>query len=132
MGSAGEQMMGHVDAQARAVNVGPGRDPSSQMGPIITPESRDRIVGLIDAGESQGGEVVVDQVVEQRVLELEHGSLCHDLERDPRSPGGPGCDQHEDDVLGGAHPKTIQVLVGDVDVDGLRHEPRAGQARTSR
>lgn len=60
VGSAGEQMMGHVDAQARAVNVGPGRDPSSQMGPIITPESRDRIVGLIDAGESQGGEVVVD------------------------------------------------------------------------
>src|SRR3546814_1030346 len=39
---------------------GPGRDGSSEMGPVITPQSRERIVGLIDAGERQGGQVVVD------------------------------------------------------------------------
>ena len=30
------------------------------MGPIVTPESRDRIVGFIDSGERQGGKVLVD------------------------------------------------------------------------
>ena len=60
VGSAGDHLMEHVEAQARAVKVGPGRDPSSEMGPIVTPESRDRIVGFIDSGERQGGKVLVD------------------------------------------------------------------------
>jgi malonate-semialdehyde dehydrogenase (acetylating)/methylmalonate-semialdehyde dehydrogenase len=60
VGSAGDDLMEHVEAQARAVKVGPGRDPSSEMGPIVTPESRDRIVGFIDSGEQQGGKVLVD------------------------------------------------------------------------
>jgi malonate-semialdehyde dehydrogenase (acetylating) / methylmalonate-semialdehyde dehydrogenase len=60
VGSAGDELMEHVEAQARAVKVGPGRDPSSEMGPIVTPESRDRIVGFIDSGERQGGKVLVD------------------------------------------------------------------------
>jgi malonate-semialdehyde dehydrogenase (acetylating)/methylmalonate-semialdehyde dehydrogenase len=60
VGSAGDQLMEHVEEQARAVKVGPGRDPSSEMGPIVTPESRDRIVGFIDSGERQGGKVLVD------------------------------------------------------------------------
>ncbi len=60
VGSAAEQLMQHVEREARAVKVGPGRDPSSQMGPIVTRESRDRIVGLIDAGEQQGADVLVD------------------------------------------------------------------------
>jgi malonate-semialdehyde dehydrogenase (acetylating) / methylmalonate-semialdehyde dehydrogenase len=37
VGSAGDMLMEHVEAQARAVKVGPGRDPSSEMGPIVTP-----------------------------------------------------------------------------------------------
>ena len=32
----------------------------SEMGPIVTPESRDRIVGFIDSGEAQGAEIRVD------------------------------------------------------------------------
>jgi malonate-semialdehyde dehydrogenase (acetylating)/methylmalonate-semialdehyde dehydrogenase len=30
------------------------------MGPIVTPESRDRIVGFIDSGEAQGADVRID------------------------------------------------------------------------
>ena len=60
VGSAGDHLMEHVEAQARAIKVGPGRDPASEMGPIVTPESRDRIVGLIDSGERQGAKVLVD------------------------------------------------------------------------
>jgi malonate-semialdehyde dehydrogenase (acetylating)/methylmalonate-semialdehyde dehydrogenase len=60
VGEAGDRLMGLLDDQARAVRVGPGRDPSSDMGPIVTPESRDRIVSFIDSGEAQGAEVRVD------------------------------------------------------------------------
>jgi malonate-semialdehyde dehydrogenase (acetylating)/methylmalonate-semialdehyde dehydrogenase len=60
VGSAADQLMEHVERQAHDVTVGPGRDPSSEMGPIVTPESRDRIIGFIDSGERQGGKILVD------------------------------------------------------------------------
>jgi malonate-semialdehyde dehydrogenase (acetylating)/methylmalonate-semialdehyde dehydrogenase len=49
-----------VDAKARAVRVGSGRDAASEMGPVVTPEARDRIVGLIGSGEQQGATLGVD------------------------------------------------------------------------
>ena len=60
VGSEADRLMELVDAQARSVKVGSGRDAASEMGPIVTPESRDRIVGFIDSGEAQGAEIRVD------------------------------------------------------------------------
>ena len=60
VGAEADQLMEQVDAQARSITVGSGRDASSEMGPIVTPESRDRIVGFIDSGEAQGAEIRVD------------------------------------------------------------------------
>jgi malonate-semialdehyde dehydrogenase (acetylating) / methylmalonate-semialdehyde dehydrogenase len=60
VGPAGDELLDVLDAKARAVQVGPGRSPESDMGPIVTRESRDRIVGLITAGEGQGAKVRVD------------------------------------------------------------------------
>ena len=60
VGNEADRLMELVDAQARAVKVGSGRDATSEMGPIVTPQSRDRIVGLIGSGESQGAEIRVD------------------------------------------------------------------------
>jgi malonate-semialdehyde dehydrogenase (acetylating) / methylmalonate-semialdehyde dehydrogenase len=40
--------------------VGPGRDPSSEMGPIVTREARDRIAGYVGSGERQGARLAVD------------------------------------------------------------------------
>ena len=60
VGSAADQLLPHVEAQALAVRVGSGRDPESEMGPIITAESRDRIVGFIDGSEAQGANLLVD------------------------------------------------------------------------
>src|SRR4029453_7173101 len=42
------------------VRVGSGRDPQSEMGPVITAAARDRIVGLIGSGEAQGARLAVD------------------------------------------------------------------------
>ena len=36
--------------KAREVKVGPGLEPGSDMGPVVTPEARDRILGYIDRG----------------------------------------------------------------------------------
>ncbi len=60
VGGAGDRLREELDARARAVVVGPGRAPDSQMGPVVTADARDRIVGLIDAGEQQGATVAVD------------------------------------------------------------------------
>lgn len=60
VGDAGDALMDVLDIKAREVRVGSGRDPSSDMGPVITPQARDRIVSLIDSGEQQGGTVRVD------------------------------------------------------------------------
>jgi malonate-semialdehyde dehydrogenase (acetylating)/methylmalonate-semialdehyde dehydrogenase len=60
VGSAGDPLLDHLDRRARAVTVGAARDPRSQMGPVVTPDARTRIVGFIDGAERQGGKVLVD------------------------------------------------------------------------
>jgi malonate-semialdehyde dehydrogenase (acetylating)/methylmalonate-semialdehyde dehydrogenase len=60
VGSAGDELIDVLDRKSRAVRVGPGRDPGSDMGPIVTAASRDRIVSLITSGEESGAKVVVD------------------------------------------------------------------------
>ncbi len=60
VGSAGDELVAAVSEKARAVKVGPGRDPQSEMGPVVTAAARDRIVGLIGSGAEQGAELAVD------------------------------------------------------------------------
>jgi malonate-semialdehyde dehydrogenase (acetylating)/methylmalonate-semialdehyde dehydrogenase len=60
VGAAGERLIAWLDKKARAVTVGDGRDPASSMGPVITAEARERIVGLIGTGEAQGASIAVD------------------------------------------------------------------------
>ena len=45
---------------AVATRVGPGRDPASEMGPVVTRAAKDRIEGLIASGEAQGATLTVD------------------------------------------------------------------------
>ncbi|MCB0994779.1 MAG: CoA-acylating methylmalonate-semialdehyde dehydrogenase [Acidimicrobiales bacterium] len=75
-GSAGERCMavsvvvavgpvadGLVDAIATRLSklvVGPGDDPASEMGPLITAEHRDRVAGYVQAAADEGATVVVD------------------------------------------------------------------------
>src|SRR4051794_26308469 len=60
VGSVGDELIDVLDRRSRAVRVGPGREPGSDMGPIVTQASRDRIVSLITSGEESGAKVVVD------------------------------------------------------------------------
>ena len=42
------------------VKVGPGLDPESEMGPLITREHRDRVASYLESGPAQGARVVAD------------------------------------------------------------------------
>ncbi|MGD0312942.1 MAG: CoA-acylating methylmalonate-semialdehyde dehydrogenase [Acidimicrobiales bacterium] len=74
-GSAGERCMavsavvavGEGDAlvraladRAAALTTGPGTDPGSDMGPLITAAHRDRVAGYVDSAAAEGAEVVLD------------------------------------------------------------------------
>jgi malonate-semialdehyde dehydrogenase (acetylating)/methylmalonate-semialdehyde dehydrogenase len=52
-----------VDAIAERIPrlvIGPGTDPASDMGPLITAEHRDRVRTYVDGAEGEGAELVVD------------------------------------------------------------------------
>jgi malonate-semialdehyde dehydrogenase (acetylating)/methylmalonate-semialdehyde dehydrogenase len=46
--------------RASRIRVGVGTDPTSEMGPVVSQEARDRICGLIGSGEDEGASVVLD------------------------------------------------------------------------
>ena len=60
VGTAGDRIVQAVTKRANAVQVGSGREPGSEMGPVITPESKARIIDLIGTGEKQGARLTVD------------------------------------------------------------------------
>ena len=60
VGGVGDALLEQVNAKARAIQVGSGRDAGSEMGPVVTAEARDRIERLVGTGESQGAQVAVD------------------------------------------------------------------------
>lgn len=55
-----DAMLKKLAPRVEALKVGPYTDQSSEMGPVITPESRDRINGYIDKGVSEGATLVRD------------------------------------------------------------------------
>ena len=60
VGDVAEPLIERLREKALAVKVGPGLDPESEMGPVVTPQARDRIVGYIDQGVDSGADAVVD------------------------------------------------------------------------
>jgi len=60
VGTAGDALQQVLHDKASAVRVGPGRDPASEMGPVVTRQAQERILGYIDSGEQQGAKVTVD------------------------------------------------------------------------
>jgi malonate-semialdehyde dehydrogenase (acetylating)/methylmalonate-semialdehyde dehydrogenase len=57
VGEAADPLISKLQEKARNVKVGPGLDPDSEMGPLVTGAARDRVVDYIGRGE---GDVVVD------------------------------------------------------------------------
>jgi len=60
VGPAGDALNEILYDKGSAVRVGPGRDPTSEMGPVVTKQAQERIVRYIDSGEQQGAKVIID------------------------------------------------------------------------
>ena len=60
IGEAKDWFRDSIAAAAGALKVGNGLDPESQMGPVITAASRDRISSLIAQGAEAGAQPIVD------------------------------------------------------------------------
>ncbi|MFG1603399.1 CoA-acylating methylmalonate-semialdehyde dehydrogenase [Actinoplanes sp. NPDC049265] len=60
VGEAGDALVDLVSRKAGEVVVGSGRDPKSEMGPVVTAAAKERIERLIGTGEQQGAKITVD------------------------------------------------------------------------
>ena len=60
VGEVGDRLIAELKKAADAMLVGPGDAPRCDMGPVITTEARDRILGYITLGEQEGAKLVRD------------------------------------------------------------------------
>ena len=55
-----DRLVAELAARVKALKIGPGDDPASEMGPLVTAEHRERVRGYVDLGVEEGAELVVD------------------------------------------------------------------------
>src|SRR5690349_12132689 len=60
VGDVAEPLIGAIKERLPKVKVGPGLEPDSEMGPLITREHRDKVAGYLDTAAEQGATVVAD------------------------------------------------------------------------
>ena len=60
VGDAGDRLVPKLRERIAKLKVGSGSDPTSEMGPLVTQQHRDKVAGYVDAGVSDGAQLVVD------------------------------------------------------------------------
>ena len=60
VGDAGDRLIEKLAPRVRALKVGPGNDPESEMGPLVTGEHKAKVSGYVDQGVKEGAKLVVD------------------------------------------------------------------------
>ena len=60
VGEIGDPLVKAISERIPNVRVGPGSDPSSEMGPLVTREHRDKVASYLEKGAEQGADVVAD------------------------------------------------------------------------
>ena len=60
VGDVADPLVEAIRDRLPKVTVGPGDDPASQMGPLITRQHRDRVASYLESAPAQGATVVVD------------------------------------------------------------------------
>jgi acyl-CoA reductase-like NAD-dependent aldehyde dehydrogenase len=53
-----DEVLGALAEQANAARLGPGLDAQTQLGPLVSAEQRDRVLGYIDSGLTEGAELL--------------------------------------------------------------------------
>ncbi len=60
VGKAGDALMKKLEPKVRGLKVGPGLDPESEMGPLVTKEHYEKVRGYVDIGVKEGAKLTVD------------------------------------------------------------------------
>jgi len=60
VGDVADPLVEAIKARLPRVKVGPGSDPSSEMGPLVTKQHRDKVASYLDSSAAQGATVVAD------------------------------------------------------------------------
>ncbi len=60
VGSAADPLVEAIKVRLPRVKVGPGSDPTAEMGPLVTRQHRDKVASYLDSGPAQGATVVAD------------------------------------------------------------------------
>ena len=60
VGHAADELVDAIKARLPKIKVGDGLDPSSEMGPLVTREHRDKVASYIEGARRQGATVVAD------------------------------------------------------------------------
>ena len=60
VGKAGDILIDKLAPRVRKLKVGPGMDPESEMGPLVTREHLAKVRGYVDLGVKEGAKLVVD------------------------------------------------------------------------
>jgi malonate-semialdehyde dehydrogenase (acetylating)/methylmalonate-semialdehyde dehydrogenase len=60
VGDVADPLIDAIKERLPKVKVGPGLEPDSEMGPLITREHRDKVAGYLDSAAEQGAKLVAD------------------------------------------------------------------------
>jgi malonate-semialdehyde dehydrogenase (acetylating)/methylmalonate-semialdehyde dehydrogenase len=60
VGDVADELRAAIEERIPKVRVGDGMDPSSEMGPLVTKEHRDRVASYVENAPAEGATVVVD------------------------------------------------------------------------
>jgi malonate-semialdehyde dehydrogenase (acetylating)/methylmalonate-semialdehyde dehydrogenase len=60
VGSAGDALIERLMPRVRGLKVGPGTDPESEMGPLVTKQHLEKVKGYVDLGVQEGAKLLVD------------------------------------------------------------------------
>lgn len=60
VGAASETFIDALRARIAGIKVGPGHDRGNDMGPVVSPQARDRVLHYIEEGRKAGAELAVD------------------------------------------------------------------------
>ncbi|MGW1257240.1 CoA-acylating methylmalonate-semialdehyde dehydrogenase [Streptomyces sp. NPDC002513] len=60
VGAIGDALVEKIRERAEKIKIGPGDDPASEMGPLITKAHRDKVASYVTGAAAEGAEVVLD------------------------------------------------------------------------
>ncbi len=60
VGDVADQLVEAIRVRLPKITVGPGSDPASEIGPLVTKQHRDKVASYLDSGPAQGATIVTD------------------------------------------------------------------------